>query len=185
MTQPFMALVHRVGDGQGDVHDDEQQMRVFYEREYPRVFGAVAMYVGSVALAEDIAQEALTKALSRWSRIRDVDRPGAYVHRIAINLANAHFRRRRIAHRVQARLGPSEDVHRDSDAADAVAVRGAVAELPRRQRQVVVLRYQGDLPLADVADVLGISIGTVKSHLHDAMNRLREQLQAEEAADAH
>lgn len=167
------------------MQDDEQQMRVFYDREYPRVFGAVAMYVGDVSLAEDIAQEALTKAFGRWSKIRDVDRPGAYVHRIAINLANAHFRRRQIASRAQDRFGPADDVHRDSDAADAVTVRRAVAGLPRRQRQVVVLRYQGDLPLADVADVLGISVGTVKSHLHDAMNRLREQLQTEEAADAH
>lgn len=167
------------------MRDDEQQMRVFYDREYPRVFGAVAMYVGDLSLAEDIAQEALTKALSRWSKIGDVDRPGAYVHRIAINLANAHFRRRRIARRVLEQLGPIDDVHRDSDAADAVAVRRAVAGLPRRQRQVVVLRYQGDLPLADIGDVLGISVGTVKSHLHDAMNRLREELQTEEAADAH
>lgn len=163
----------------------DQQMEDFCRREYPKLVGAVAMYTGDVQLAEDVAQEALTRVLARWSRIEEVDRPGAYVHRVAMNLANQHYRRRRTARRLRDRRRPVDDVHLDVDSADVVAVRRAVAGLPARQRQAVVLRYQGDLALADIADVMGVTVGTVKSQLHHAHNTLRALLSSEEIADAH
>lgn len=164
---------------------ERDEMLGFCRVQYPRLVGAVAMYTGDAQLAEDLAQDALTSAIRDWDKIQRSTSPGAYVHRIAMNLANDHFRRQRVARRARARLGRVDDVHHDADTPDAIAVRRAVGGLPPRQRQVVVLRYQGDLTLAEIADALNVTVGTVKSQLHHALAALRERLQSEEAADAH
>lgn len=144
--------------------------------QYPRLVGALGLYTGDVVLAEELAQEALARALTRWDRVQQAASPGAYVHRVAMNLANSHFRRRRAAARARARHGPVEAVHRDPPAAEVLAVREAVGRLPRRQRQIVVLRYRSQLTFREIAEVLGITQGAVKAMHHRAAARLRELL---------
>lgn len=163
---------------------ERDEMVAFCRSQYPRLVGAVAMYTGGRPLAEDVAQDALVRAVRDWHKVRRANSPGAYVHRVAINLANDHFRRLRVARRARVRIGPLDDVHRDADVADVLAVRRAVAGLPDRQRQVVVLRYQGDLRLSEIADAMDVTVGTVKSQLHHALTRLRDLLDSEETADA-
>lgn len=154
----------------------------FCVEQYPRLVGALTLYTGDACLAEELAQESLARALARWDRVCAAATPGAYVHRIAINIANSHFRRRRAAARAMTRHGPGQP-HCDPDGADTVAVREAIASLPRRQRQIVVLRYHSQLTLREVADILGMTEGAAKALNHRATLTLRHLLTDEEHAD--
>jgi RNA polymerase sigma-70 factor (sigma-E family) len=171
---------------------DEDPRAAFVRREHPRLVGALSLYCGDLDVAEEVAQEALARACRDWSRLAGMRSPGAWTHRVAINLANSWYRRRSAEQRARARHGPSDDgVGREADSADVLAVRQAVAALPRRQRAAVVLRYFSDLPVTEVADALGCAEGTVKALTHKGIANLRRQLDdpglqpdPEEARDA-
>jgi RNA polymerase sigma-70 factor (sigma-E family) len=126
--------------------------------------------VGSREDARDIAQEAMARAYARWPKVRD--RAGGWVGRVTTNLALDLLRRR-------SRTAPAP-VELTTDTAAAAALRtdlvAALRRLPRRQRDVVVLRYLADLPEADVAAALGCSTGTVKQHAHRGLAALRASL---------
>jgi RNA polymerase sigma-70 factor (ECF subfamily) len=121
--------------------------------------------------------------------VRELDEPlaTAWTYRVAVNLANSWLRRRMAERRAHARLsGRAASAHTDPDPADAVAVRRAVGALPRRQRTALVLRYYADLPVAEVAALMGCAPGTVKSLTSKALTALRrvEGMQvAEEVTD--
>lgn len=120
--------------------------------------------------AEDVAQEALSRAALRWAQL--AGHPEGWVTRVASNLAIDRYRRRR---RPPVPLtGPLGvvDPHL-GERADLVA---ALRRLPRRQREVVVLRYLGDLSEADVALAIGCSVGSVKSHGARGLAALRRSL---------
>lgn len=160
---------------------DDDHVRAFCAEQHPRLVGALALYTGDQHLAEECAQEALTRAVRDWPRIERLDRPGAYVHRIAMNLANGHYRRLGARRRAERRLsGGVTEALLPPDTADAVAVRDAVAALPPRRRAVVVLSYHAGLTHQEIGEVLGISIGTVKSQLHRALASLRGSLHLDE-----
>jgi RNA polymerase sigma-70 factor (sigma-E family) len=150
-------------------------LAVFCDREYPRLVGALDLYVGDLAVAEEIAQEALVRASQRWSRVSQLDSPGGWTYRVAINLANSWFRRRAAERRARRRLDPTL-VHHDPDTADHEAVRTAMAALPERQRTALVLRYYLDLPATEVADRLGTTPGAVRAATKRAIASLRQQL---------
>lgn len=153
----------------------------FCQREHPRLVGAVSLYCGDRDVALETAQEALIRACKRWDDVREMQRPGAWVHRVAMNLANSHFRRWKLERRARARaVDQAPTVDQQPDSAAAVTVRRAVAALPSRQRTAVVLRYFLDWPVADVAEVLGVSQGAVKSLTHRGITTLRQQLADED-----
>lgn len=157
--------------------DDE--LAAFCRREHPRLVGALSLYCGEPQLAEELAADALVKAIDRWPRVREMAAPGAWVHRVAINLANSRLRRRAAERRATARLaGRSPDADRVEapDAADALAVRRAVAALPARQRRCVVLRFYLDHDLADVAADLGISTQATAALTYRALRTLRAEI---------
>lgn len=154
----------------------EDALEVFCRREHPRLVGALSLYCGDVALAEEIAQEALYRACRRWSQVGDMAAPGAWVHRVAINLANSAYRRGRAERRARQRqVGP----HHDVDLTAVLAVRQAVAALPKRQRAALVLRHYGGYSVAETAALLGVSGGAVKQLTHRAITTLREELPRE------
>jgi RNA polymerase sigma-70 factor, ECF subfamily len=152
----------------------------FCAEQFPRLVGALGLYTGDPELAEELAQDALARALLHWDRVEQAGSPGAYVHGIAMNLAGSHFRRVRAASRAYRRHGRSERVHRDPDTADVLAVREAVEQLPRRQRQIIVLRYHGQFTLPEIAEALSITLGAVKALNHRASQALRAMLDSEE-----
>jgi RNA polymerase sigma-70 factor (sigma-E family) len=129
------------------------------------------------ALAEDLVQTALAKAWPAWRRIHTD--PEQYVRRAMLNTYSSWWRRRWNGERPTADL-PDRPGWHGADHGDDVATRAGVLAaldaLPRRQRAVVVLRYFEDLTEAQTADVLGISVGTVKSQSRDALRRLREEV---------
>src|SRR5687768_13383272 len=98
----------------------------FCRREYPRLVGTLDLYCGDVDVAEELAQEALARACAQWRRVAGMAAPGAWVHRVAINLANSRFRRLAAQRRAEARTG-NTDASRGPDIADSVAIRTAVA----------------------------------------------------------
>ena len=142
-------------------------------REMPRVRGSLALYLGESAVAEELAQEALVRVCRDWERVRLMERPGAWIHRVAMNLATSELRRRRAERRALHRLDtvpPPVPL----DLATRTAVRDALHALPDDERLVIVLRYYADLSVVETAEVLSVPVGTVKTRARRAIQRLRE-----------
>jgi RNA polymerase sigma-70 factor (sigma-E family) len=138
-----------------------------------RALSAARRVLGDGPAAEDVAAEALARAYSHWPRVSGLAHREAWVARVAVNLAIDQVRRRR------SFVDLVVDARDDEAAVDRLLVLAAVGRLPRRQREVVVLSYLSDASERDVAEQLGISAGTVKSHLHRALNALRANLGAD------
>jgi RNA polymerase sigma-70 factor (sigma-E family) len=134
------------------------------------------LITGDRQLAEDLLQGALIKLAERWRRLSGGD-PEAYVRKVLYHDAVSRWRR----HRRERLTGePAETPAAGPDLAEAVVrrteVERALANLTAKQRSVLVLRFFDDLSEAQAAQILGVSIGTVKSQTHDALRRLRAQL---------
>jgi RNA polymerase sigma-70 factor (ECF subfamily) len=155
----------------------------FYESYFDRVARALVLAGADRDLASDAAQEAFARALRRWRKVREMDRPDGWVYVVAMNQLRDHWRR---SERRRERTPGVGDGAGDntSGVATRLSVRDAIATLPPRQRQAVVLRYLADLPLADVADAMGCATGTVKATLHQAMQSMRVELDDQEGDDA-
>ena len=147
--------------------DDE--FRAFYVEQFPHVAGYCLALTSSPALADELAQEALTEVYVKWSRLRE---PRAYAFRVAHNIARDSWRRR------------DRELAVWSEIADA-AVPGtapdhglwdAVRRLPAPLSEVVLLHYLCDLPLTDVARAIRRPAGTVKRRLHEARQLLAQSL---------
>ncbi|MDX2642458.1 SigE family RNA polymerase sigma factor [Streptomyces sp. PA03-1a] len=128
--------------------------------------------------AEDLVQSTLAKVYPHWGRLRP-EHAEHYVRRALVNTNRSRHRRRRIAHLLLPSLPDTRPAPEDGagvggvDGYDALA--RLLAGLPERQRAVVVLRYCEDLSAEEVADVLGCSVGTVKSQASRALDKLRNR----------
>jgi RNA polymerase sigma-70 factor, ECF subfamily len=157
----------------------------FIEREQPRLVRAAHLLVGDRAVAEEIAQETLLRAASRWGRVSRMGSPGGWAHRVTINLATSQLRRRRIERRVHARIAGSQGTTASrgghgtvhvGDTAQAVEVRRALASLPEAARRRLVLRYVLDWSAEQIGDLEGASEATVRQRLHRARAAMRDAL---------
>jgi RNA polymerase sigma-70 factor, ECF subfamily len=149
---------------------DEQELRRFIGQRYPGVVAAVALVTGSRPAAEDAVQEALVRAWERSERGEVIEHLAAWVTTVALNLARSGLRRIVAEQKARLRLGPPASPAVPD--VDGVAVRQALEKLPRRQREVTVLRYYAGLDVAGIACALEISEGTVKTCLHRAREAL-------------
>jgi RNA polymerase sigma-70 factor (sigma-E family) len=136
---------------------------------YARVYGVAFQLIGSRPEAEDIAQETLARAYVRWRSVRDYAGPWAV--RVAGNLSIASWRRSSRNTRFLARADRTPTA--PAPTADRIDLHRALSRLSKRQREVVVLRYLGDLAEAEVARVLGCSVGAVKQHASRGLAALR------------
>lgn len=145
----------------------------FFLAERPRVVALVFALSGDRGHAEDIAQEALLRAYRRWGTVGAYDRPGAWVRRVALNLATSARRRRRSERRAVERVAarPPAAVL-DLSTTEFWAM---VRTLPRQQAVAVALHYLEDERVADIALVLGCAEGTAKAHLYQARAALAER----------
>lgn len=125
---------------------------------------------GSNALAEEIVQEAFVRLRDRWDGL---DNPGGYLRTTVVNACRSQLRRHDVEKRYARAQRPDEMVTGDQEIDETWS---AVCKLPERQRAVLVLRFYEDLPEAEVAQILGCRVGTVKSSVHRALKRLRKEL---------
>ncbi|MFV0134940.1 SigE family RNA polymerase sigma factor [Streptomyces sp. HMX87] len=128
--------------------------------------------------AEDLLQTALTKTYVAWERIEDHRALDGYVRRALLNTRTSQWRKRKVDEFACEELPEPEPVPGAGDPAERQALRDAmwraIMRLPARQRAMVVLRYYEDLSEVQTADVLGVSVGTVKSAVSRALGKLRE-----------
>ncbi len=132
------------------------------------------LITGDPAVAEDVLQATMLKVMAQWSRVRRAESPDAYVRRMLLNELLAE--RRKTGRRAQkAHLVPVPPPMADpaGDATTRLDLWDRVQQLPPRQRAVLVLRYYEDLTEAEIATVLGVSAGTVKSQASLALRNLR------------
>lgn len=160
----------------------KRQFEVFVTAATDPLFRAGYLMTGSVSDAEDLVQEVFLRVARRWNRVRWMDYPAAYARRVLVSLvidgADRRSRQRAELEVPDFGIEPAdESAARALRRIDDVAVfAAALAGLPPRQRAVLVLRYWADLPVEEVASILGCSAGTVKSTASRGASRLAEAL---------
>lgn len=133
--------------------------------------------LGDQGEAQDVAQEALARAYLRWRRVAGYAEP--WVVRVSTNLALGRIRKRRPLEARREAVAVFEP-----SLASRLDLVELMESLPRRQREVVALRYLADMSEVDVSRLLGCSVGTVKRHAHRGVSRLRVTLALEGDLDA-
>jgi RNA polymerase sigma-70 factor (sigma-E family) len=154
---------------------DDAEFREFFASEYARLCWLGFLLTGSGAEGEELAQEALVRIWWRWRLGRRPADPARYARRVLVNRQRSLLRRAVVEARSLGRARPAEAVP-PADSERAMVLWEAVRALPPRQRAVLVLRYKEDLTEAEVARLLGLPVGTVKSASHRALARLRDRL---------
>jgi RNA polymerase sigma-70 factor (ECF subfamily) len=156
---------------------DEVYERLFHE-EYRPVLRTVFLICHDHHRAEDIVQDAFLQLFRHWEKVRRLDRPGAWVRRVAIRLAVRSLRRDD-ARRQAERQSPPPWVEkvRDREIFDAIGA------LPPRQRAAVVLYYFEDRSTPEIAELLGCSTATARVHVHRGRRGLAAVLVGTEAVD--
>ncbi|SQD99828.1 MULTISPECIES: SigE family RNA polymerase sigma factor [unclassified Parafrankia] len=156
--------------------DGHDEFRAYFAARLPALLRLAYLLTGDAAEAEDLAQTALARTFVAWRKVRVCDSPDAYVRRILVNAHRRRFRGRRVVETLMPTVpdrlvgGSAGELAAVEDRAGLAA---ALAALPTRQRAVVVLRYCEDLSEARVAEILGCSVGTVKTHASRGLARLR------------
>lgn len=148
----------------------------FFRAVWPRLVVALTSYVGDRAIAEELAQEALVRALERWDHVATLDAPAMYVYRTGLNLARSRWRRASVERRARSRMPTQGAATNQPDPVAVLVVRDEILALPDRQRAAIVLRFHVDLSVEETAKVMGCAPGTVKALTHQATTRLRARL---------
>jgi RNA polymerase sigma factor (sigma-70 family) len=151
-------------------------------REHPRLVGMLGLYCGDRDVAEDLAQETLIRLCRDWRKVRKLDAPERWIHRVAINLAHSHYRRRSVEKRAFVVLG-SRAVTETAASSDIESLE-LLKELPHKQRAALILHHYLDLTMREVSEVMDIPEGTVKTLIHRATRSIRERETESEASDA-
>ncbi len=163
-----------------DTGDLDERFTAFVREHSERHLRVAVLLTGDWHAAEDLVQASLVKLYRAWPRLDTGADPDAYLRRIIVNTHRSWWRAR---WRRETPAAALPDTAHEDDLADRHAlgalVRQALAGLPRQQRAVLVLRYCEDLPEAAVAQVLGCSAGSVKTHAHRGLGTLRQRLGGE------
>jgi RNA polymerase sigma-70 factor (ECF subfamily) len=166
-----------------DMTDDVPALRLalsfeeFYRAEYPGLVAVATALVGSPEAGEDLTQDAMVSSLMRWQKVQRLERPGGWTHRVLLNACTSWWRRRRTEANHLARLRRVEPAT-DGPSPDAMAFWAAVRRLPERHQLVMVLHYAGDRTVPEVASILSVPEGTVRSDLTRARAALAIELGA-------
>lgn len=153
--------------------EDNVEFQQLYTNEFAAIALVAGAAAGSWAIGEEVAQEAFVRAHQRWSDIHDFDRPGAWIRRVAINLAID--RRRRLEREQDLLIDLDHNLVSTSHDPNG-HIWEAVASLPASQRAAVALHYHDGYSTADIAEVLGTSVTAVTTNLYKARKRLAKLL---------
>ena len=153
---------------------ENSQFPEFFASQYGGLRRLGFLLTGDWSQGEELAQDALVRVYWRWALVRRQEHPEAYARKVLINRHRSWLRRLRLEarHAGQARIEAADPGQRE----ELVVVWAAIRRLPTRQRAVVVLRYHEDLPELEVARLLRMPVGTVKSTANRALARLRKDL---------
>lgn len=154
------------------------ELEQFIEDVGPRLVKMLTVQVGSRAVAEELAQDALVRCIERWETVKRTERPDAWAFKVAFNLAKSSWRRALIARRVNSHAADHRSTSADEnvDREELLMLRSALRNLPDRQRAAVVCRHLLGLDVRGTADVLGCAEGTVKALTHQGIASLRHEL---------
>jgi RNA polymerase sigma factor (sigma-70 family) len=157
----------------------------FCHEVYLPLVRMLTLYCGDPETARDIAQESMIKVSSRWRAVQQMDNPRGWTWKVSINLANSHFRRRKVEQRSYRTLsnGAQSLVRDDRDVSLELSIRSVLQSLSPRQREALVLRYYQDMPVAEVSEVMGCSSSTVKKLAARGLAAMRDALGAQEWVD--
>ncbi|TDB75670.1 SigE family RNA polymerase sigma factor [Micromonospora sp. KC723] len=147
----------------------------FVRARTPALLRSAYLLTGDQHLAEDLVQSALARTHRSWSRLHDTGNAEAYTRKTMYHLQVSWWRRRRVAESVTGEL--PEPRRHDGDFASQTSLRltlrAALARLSAKQRAVLVLRFFEDRSEAEAAEMLGVTVGTVKSQTSKALAKLR------------
>ncbi|GAB3247801.1 RNA polymerase sigma factor [Kineosporia babensis] len=162
--------------------DPQSAVEALFDRYQLRMLRVATVLVGDPAQAEDVVQDAFLAVYNSWDRIRNKDEAVGYLHRSVINTARSRLRRRSVVQRLAGLRH-----HDQISAEDAVLkaqlpgpLTAALAALPRREREVVLLRHYLDLSEKETADALGLRVGSVKGYASRGLAKLRKVLDGKE-----
>ena len=148
---------------------------------WPALYRTALLLTGNTAEAEDLAQTTLVRVFAGWAKVSRANSPDAYVRRMLVNELTTD-RRKGARRALIAVPAAPEAVPAGIDPGERLDLWRQVVQLPPRQRAVLVLRFYEDLTEAETAQVLGVSLGTVKSQAHDALRTLRTRLGHQEVS---
>jgi RNA polymerase sigma-70 factor (sigma-E family) len=143
--------------------DRDAAFQAFFELHHADLARLAYLITGDATAAEDIAADSMVEIWRHWSRVETADNPLAYARGVLANLARNWLRRQRRDRRGLLTLKLFSEESRSADVSAVMDVRSALRRLPLRRRECVVLRYAFDVPEREVAAILGISVGAVKS----------------------
>lgn len=175
-TRTGVAMAQRSRDARAT---RDAEFTAYLEARQHALLRTAYLITGDPHQAEDVVQTALAKLYLAWDKVRDRSSVDAYARRIIVNENNSLWRRgwKRREH-ASSRLPDTQAVHDRYDEGVSDEVWALVTSLPRRARAVVVLRFYEQLTEAEVAETLGITVGTVKSQSSRALATLRERVPA-------
>lgn len=154
----------------------------FYAANYGRIAALVAAVTGSRDEADDIAQETFARALARWPRIGGYDLPEAWVRRVALRMAvDSALRIRRVSKILPSLRPPDRGGEPEpGDSLQFSALGRALARIPLREREAIVLFYVADLTAEQIAHDRGIPVSTVRARLAAGRRRLERELEPDQ-----
>jgi RNA polymerase sigma-70 factor (sigma-E family) len=166
----------------------EDPVAVLHREQYRSLVRLASLLLGDVATSEEVVQDAFVRLQMRWGGLRDLDRAPAYLRSAVLNGARSQLRKRK----VRVRYGERRSVVAIAPAAEVGAMAGAdhdrvveaLRQLPDRQREALALRFYLDLSEAEMAAAMGVSAGSVKTHVHRglaALGKLLGDVEQEEA----
>jgi RNA polymerase sigma-70 factor (sigma-E family) len=163
---------------------DEREFLDFFADQYWPLRRVGFLLTGDWHQADELAQDAMARTYAAWGRLRRHDRAAAYARKVLLNRYRSLLRRARVEtwHLLASRR-EDQDRYEPDFSGDGQLLWAELQRLPARQRSAVVLRFYLDLPEAEVARLLGVPQGTVKSWTHRGLARLRTRLSAQYGAD--
>ena len=151
---------------------DAADLRAVYTSDFASLVRLATALVGSPALGEELVQDTFARILERPPRLIAAEKMPAYVRKAVVNASRSKVRRIVLERK---HLKAERPVDESTNGPD-YELRAALMELPVRQRQCVALRFYDDMTVEQIAEVLGVSAGSVKTHLHRGLQRLRDTL---------
>jgi RNA polymerase sigma-70 factor (sigma-E family) len=159
--------------------DADEALTAVYTAHYTALVRLGALLLRDTGTAEEIVQDAFVAMHARWNRLRDPHKALAYLRTAVVNRCRSRQRHLLVVDKHLPRSMPEEPSAEQAAmrTAETDRVIEAMRSLPEKQRTVMVLRYYGDLSEAEIADTMGISRGSVKSHAARATKSLRQVLE--------